>query len=62
MSSKRKVNAEWHAAHLMPGNPSKEERVRWHYEHAEACGCRPVPEGLSDDVRMMSRQESGRSA
>lgn len=34
------INRDWHAAHRMPQHPSKEQRARWHFEHAEACGCR----------------------
>jgi hypothetical protein len=35
-----KINAEWHEAHIMPKNPTKAQRARWHYEHALNCGCR----------------------
>ncbi len=56
MSSGRKVNVKWHAAHPLPESPSMEERVRWHYEHVEACGCRPIPESIADDIRMMIRK------
>jgi len=48
---KGKINAEWHASHVMPPNPTRSERVKWHAEHAEACGCRPVPENLAKEVR-----------
>ena len=48
---KGRVNAEWHGEHRMPGNPTREQRVKWHSEHAAACGCRPVPAGLKAEVR-----------
>lgn len=51
-----RINSEWHDAHVMPQNPSREERVKWHAEHAEACGCRPAPENIADDVRVMIRK------
>ena len=50
-----RVNAGWHEAHQMPPNPTRNQRVKWHFDHAEACGCRPVPEDLKDDVRAMIR-------
>ncbi len=53
VSLQGRINGEWHAAHPMPENPTEAQRVRWHFEHAEACGCRPVPEGIADQVRAM---------
>lgn len=41
-----RLNAEWHRAHLMPKNPTTEERLTWHQAHEAHCGCRPMPEGL----------------
>jgi hypothetical protein len=55
---KGKINAEWHASHVMPRNATKDQRVKWHAEHAEACGCRPVPEGLSKEVRAYKRRNA----
>ncbi len=40
---KSHLNAEWHKQHRMPKNPTFEERMRWHVEHAKQCGCRPMP-------------------
>ncbi len=56
-----RVNAEWHAAHRMPANPTDAQRVEWHAEHALACGCRPVPEGLVAEVKALKRKKSGRA-
>jgi len=53
VGGRKKINEAWHSAHSMPANPSREQRVSWHLEHAGACGCRPVPENLADDVRVM---------
>ena len=55
------MNKEWHAAHVMPSNPTRDQRIAWHAEHATACGCRPVPEGLSADVKALRRKKSRRS-
>ena len=40
------LNREWHLEHRMPINATAEERIRWHREHAKACGCRPIPKGV----------------
>ena len=37
-----KINAEWHAKHKMPQNPTTDQRTKWHIEHARHCGCRPI--------------------
>ncbi|MDA4120939.1 MAG: hypothetical protein OK404_00855 [Thaumarchaeota archaeon] len=50
-----KVNEAWHQAHIMPASPTREQRVQWHFEHAAACGCRPVPENLAKEVRAKIR-------
>ena len=42
----KKLNAEWHRAHRMPKNPTPEARAAWHVAHAEACGCRQMPESV----------------
>jgi hypothetical protein len=34
----------------MPKNPSKEERIKWHVEHAENCTCRLVPQKLQTEI------------
>jgi len=51
-----KTNAAWHEAHRMPANPTRSERVRWHAEHAAACGCRPVPASLAAEVKSLNRK------
>lgn len=40
-------NKKWHEKHKMPKNPSLKERIKWHKEHQEFCGCRPVPPKLA---------------
>ena len=34
------INKEWHLANKMPKNPTEEQRVTWHFEHAKHCRCR----------------------
>ena len=41
------MNATWHQQHVMPKNPTLEQRLSWHAEHAEACGCRSMPPKLA---------------
>jgi hypothetical protein len=43
-----KINAEWHAAHPMPKNPTMDQRIEWHLEHQRECHCR---EGLPRTVQ-----------
>lgn len=42
----KKFNKDWHLAHVMPKNASLEQRITWHLEHQENCGCRPIPQKL----------------
>lgn len=46
-----KINAEWHLAHKMPKNPSEEERMKWHIEHAKLCSCREMPESMKERIK-----------
>ena len=44
------LNETWHKAIRMPKAASLEQRIKWHLEHAEACGCRPVPARLLEQI------------
>ena len=57
---KGRINEKGHRGHRMPHNPTRLERVRWHAEHAAACGCRPVPAGLTAEVKAL--RKAGRGA
>jgi hypothetical protein len=46
MPQRPKMNAAWHDENHMPHRPTLEAQVRWHLEHAQACGCRPIPKGI----------------
>ncbi len=46
-----KINAEWHRAHRMPKNPSLDQRIAWHLDHARNCGCREIAGKLKDEMK-----------
>ncbi len=45
-----KLNKEWHLTHRMPKNPTMEQRIAWHIDHAKNCACRPIPEKLREEM------------
>lgn len=45
------INAVWHAANPMPPNASRKQRLNWHLQHAAACGCRPIPPDLLEEMK-----------
>jgi hypothetical protein len=45
-----RMNREWHERHRLATGASLEERVRWHLEHAEVCGCRPIPQPVVEEI------------
>lgn len=54
------MNKEWHATHIMPSNPTRDQKIAWHAEHAVECGCRPVPADLEADVEAWGSNKSRR--
>ena len=46
-----KINKEWHLKNKMPKNPTFEQRVKWHLEHAKNCTCRPIPDKLKEEMK-----------
>jgi hypothetical protein len=46
-----KPNATWHEQHPMPRTATTEERVKWHVEHAKACGCREIPRTIISELK-----------
>ena len=58
----RKVNGDWHRAHRMPANPTRAQRVEWHAQHEIACGCRPVPSGLVEEVKALAGKKAVRAS
>ena len=49
------INKAWHAAHPLPPRATFEQRAAWHLEHAEVCGCRPIPARLAEALRASGR-------
>jgi len=46
------INKGWHEKNKMPQNPSFEQRVEWHREHAKHCNCRPgFPKKLEEEMK-----------
>jgi len=46
----RTMNAAWHKAHPIPKNPTLDQRVAWHLDHARNCGCRPIAGKIRDEM------------
>lgn len=44
------MNATWHRRHRMTKSPTPEQRLRWHLEHDESCGCRPLPKRVRAEL------------
>lgn len=40
------MNQLWHETHPMPRAATMEQRLAWHVQHEENCGCRPIPDGI----------------
>ena len=45
------LNREWHQTHRLPRNATLEERIAWHVEHAQVCGCRDMPERIKAKLK-----------
>ena len=45
-----KINAKWHFANKMPKNPTLDQRVIWHVEHARNCQCRPLGGKILEEI------------
>jgi hypothetical protein len=46
-----KINAKWHLANKMPKNPTLDQRVKWHVEHARNCQCRPLAGKILAEIK-----------
>jgi hypothetical protein len=57
------MNKEWHRKNKMPKKATRAERLAWHLDHQQACGCRPIPMSLQpllDQRRLATDREKGR--
>jgi hypothetical protein len=50
--SPKNINKKWHEAHRMPKNPTLQQRIIWHLEHAKNCYCRPIPEKILEEINI----------
>jgi len=55
------MNKSWHDKNKMPRNPSLKERIAWHTEHAEQCGCRPIPRTVFPHIKKAGRGKKSRA-
>ena len=44
------LNRIWHETHRMPERATLNQRVDWHIEHAEHCGCRDIPASIRAEM------------
>lgn len=51
-----KLNKEWHLNHPMPKNPSLDERIAWHVEHAKNCACREMPVTIKEELKKIKKK------
>ena len=47
------LNKEWHRLNRMPPKATREQRIKWHAEHAQACACRAIPESIRQEVQKL---------
>jgi len=47
------LDKEWHRLNRMPPKATREQRITWHAEHAQACACREIPESIKPDVEKL---------
>ena len=45
-----KLNRQWHSDHRLARDATLEERLDWHREHAEHCGCREMPASIRQEL------------
>jgi hypothetical protein len=48
---KNTINKEWHIKHKMPKNPTLEQRIEWHLEHAKHCHCRKIEGKIAEEMK-----------
>ncbi|MBN9334216.1 hypothetical protein [Devosia sp.] len=44
------INREWHETHRLGPKAKLDERIAWHIEHAQVCGCREMPESIKREL------------
>ena len=56
------INAAWHREHPMPKNPTYEQRLEWHREHARECSCRKPPPDIAAWIARTTPKRPGADA
>jgi hypothetical protein len=51
MEFDRSPNPKWHAKRRLPNNPTLDQRMQWHMEHAKRCPCPSQDEDLLEDLK-----------
>jgi hypothetical protein len=46
-----KINVAWHLANKMPKNPTLDQRVIWHVDHARNCHGRSLAGKILDEIK-----------
>jgi hypothetical protein len=52
------INADWHEKHPMPPKPTLAQRVAWHQQHAEHCGCQGIPPNIMIEIDRLERSKN----
>ena len=52
------MNTDWHDEHPLGSNAHMDERIKWHLQHTEKCGCRPIPKDVLDAIEAAKAQAS----
>lgn len=45
------ISREWHLKNKMPKNPTLDQRVEWHVEHARNCQCRKLEGKILEEIK-----------
>ncbi len=45
------INAVWHSKHKLPQDPTLDQRVKWHIEHARHCSCGSADEEILEELK-----------
>ncbi len=45
-----RINENWHRANPMPAKATVDDRIAWHVAHVAACGCRPIPRIVKQEI------------
>lgn len=49
-SRQAKINLKWHLSNAAPPLRTSDDGLVWHLKHAVHCGCRPLPNDVSEEL------------